>query len=199
MMQNKKGADLMAKKLMKQMIILIILLAVILVLFKIVRVQDIVLRKIYPITYQEYVEKYSIQNDVDKYMIYAIIKAESNFKPEVKSQSKAIGLMQLLEETAVEMSNSIENQTVTEEELYQPEINIKLGTSYYAYLLKHYKGNNILALTAYNAGMGNVDTWIKTGVIQSDGSDIENIPYKETNNYVRKILRDYQIYLKLYE
>lgn len=189
----------MAKKLMKQMIILIILLAVILVLFKIVRVQDIVLRKIYPITYQEYVEKYSIQNDVDKYMIYAIIKAESNFKPEVKSQSKAIGLMQLLEETAVEMSNSIENQTVTEEELYQPEINIKLGTSYYAYLLKHYKGNNILALTAYNAGMGNVDTWIKTGVIQSDGSDIENIPYKETNNYVRKILRDYQIYLKLYE
>lgn len=189
----------MAKKLIKQMIILIILLAVILVLFKIVRVQDIVLRKIYPITYQEYVEKYSIQNDVDKYMIYAIIKAESNFKPEVKSQSKAIGLMQLLEETAVEMANSIENQTVTEEELYQPEINIKLGTSYYAYLLKHYKGNNILALTAYNAGMGNVDTWIKTGVIQSDGSDIENIPYKETNNYVRKILRDYQIYLKLYE
>lgn len=189
----------MAKKLIKQMIILIILLAVILVLFKIVRVQDIVLRKIYPITYQEYVEKYSIQNDVDKYMIYAIIKAESNFKPEVKSQSKAIGLMQLLEETAVEMSNSIENQTVTEEELYQPEINIKLGTSYYAYLLKHYKGNNILALTAYNAGMGNVDTWIKTGVIQSDGSDIENIPYKETNNYVRKILRDYQLYLKLYE
>ena len=54
-------------------------------------------------------------------------------------------------------------------------------------------------ITAYNAGMGNVDTWIKTGVIQSDGSDIENIPYKETNNYVRKILRDYQIYLKLYE
>lgn len=199
MMQNKKGADLMAKKLIKQMIILIILLAVILVLVKIVRVQDIVLKKIYPITYQEYVEKYSTQNDVDKYMIYAIIKAESNFKPEVKSQSKAIGLMQLLEETAVEMSNSIENQTVTEEELYQPETNIKLGTSYYAYLLKHYKGNNILALTAYNAGMGNVDTWIKTGVIQSDGSDIENIPYKETNNYVRKILRDYQLYLKLYE
>lgn len=189
----------MAKKLIKQMIILIILLAVTLGLFKIVRVQDIVLRKIYPITYHEYVEKYSAQNDVDKYMIYAIIKAESNFNPDVKSKSKAIGLMQLLEETAVEMSNSIENQTVTEEELYQPEINIKLGTSYYAYLLKHYKGNNILALTAYNAGMGNVDTWIKTGVIQSDGSDIENIPYKETNNYVRKILRDYQIYFKLYE
>lgn len=189
----------MTKKLIKRMMIFIILLAVIFVLFKLVRVQDIVLKNIYPITYQEYVEKYAEQNEIDKYMVYAIIKVESNFKPEVKSQSKAIGLMQLLEETAIEMSNSIENQTVTEEELYEPETNIKLGTSYYAYLLKHYKGNNILALTAYNAGMGNVDTWIKTGVIQSDGSDIENIPYKETNNYVRKILRDYQIYLRLYK
>lgn len=189
----------MAKKVIKRMMIFVIVLVIIFVLVKMIRVQDIVLRKIYPIHYQEYVEKYSVQNDIDKYMIYAIIKAESNFKPDVKSQSNAMGLMQLLEGTAVEMSNSIENYTVTTEELYQPETNIKLGTSYYAYLLKHYKGNNILALTAYNAGMGNVDTWIKTGVIQSDGSDVENIPYKETNNYVRKILRDYQIYLKLYE
>ena len=47
--------------------------------------------------------------------------------------------------------------------------------------------------------MGNVDNWIKKGVIKSDGSDIENIPYKETNNYVRKILRDYKFYVKLYE
>lgn len=199
MMQNKKGADGMTKRSIKRMIIFIILLAIIFVLFKIMRVQDIILRNIYPIEYKEYVEKYSVQNDVDKYMIYAIIKVESNFKPEVKSKSQAIGLMQLLENTAIEISNSIESKNVTEEELCQPETNIKLGTFYYAYLLKHYKGNNILALTAYNAGMGNVDSWIKTGIIKSDGSDIENIPYKETNNYVRKILRDYQIYLKLYE
>lgn len=189
----------MTKKIIKRMIILIILLVIILGLLKIVRVQDIILKNIYPITYQDYVEKYSKQNDVDKYMIYAIIKAESNFKPEVKSKSNAIGLMQLLEDTAVERSNSIDNQVVSEKELYEPETNIKIGTSYYAYLLKHYKENNILALAAYNAGMGNVDTWIKTNVIQKDGSDIENIPYKETNNYVRKILRDYQIYIRLYE
>lgn len=189
----------MTKKIIKRMIIFIILLVIIFGLFKIVRVQDIILKNIYPITYQDYVEKYSKQKDVDKYMIYAIIKAESNFKPEVKSKSNAIGLMQLLEDTAVEMSNSIDNQIVSEKELYEPETNIKIGTSYYAYLLKHYKGNNILALAAYNAGMGNVDTWIKTDVIKVDGSDIENIPYKETNNYVRKILRDYQIYIRLYE
>ena len=52
----------------------------------------------------------------------------------------------------------------------------------------------LLALTAYNAGIGNVNTWIKNGIIKSDGSDIENIPYKETNMYVRKVMRDWKIY-----
>lgn len=188
----------MTKKFIKAMIIIIIALAIIFVLFKIVRVQNIALKKIYPTKYNEYVEKYSKENNVDKYMIYAIIKAESNFKSDVKSNSNAIGLMQLLENTAVEMSNSIKQDKITEKSLYDPEMNIKLGISYYSYLLKHYRGNNILALTAYNAGMGNVDNWIKKGVIKSDGSDIENIPYKETNNYVRKILRDYKLYVKLY-
>lgn len=185
----------MTKKFGKRMIILAIIILIIFILLKVVKVQDFILKQIYPIHYQDYVEEYSKQNEVDKYMIYAIIKAESNFKPDVKSKSKAVGLMQLMEATATEMSSS----SITEEDLYEPEINIRLGTKYYAYLLRHYKGNNILALTAYNAGMGNVDTWTKTGVIQADGSDIENIPYKETNNYVRKILRDYRIYLKLYE
>lgn len=189
----------MTKKFIKAMIIIIIALAIIFVLFKIVRVQNIALKKIYPTKYNEYVEKYSKENNVDKYMIYAIIKAESNFKSDVKSNSNAIGLMQLLENTAVEMSNLIKQDEITEKSLYDPEMNIKLGISYYSYLLKHYRGNNILALTAYNAGMGNVDNWIKKGVIKSDGSDIENIPYKETNNYVRKILRDYKFYVKLYD
>ena len=57
---------------------------------------------------------------------------------------------------------------------------------------------NVLALTAYNAGIGNVDNWIKGEIIKQDGSDPENIPYKETNNYVRKILKSYQMYIKLY-
>lgn len=189
----------MTKKLIKGMLILILLLAIILILFRIMRVQDIILKQIYPTTYAEYVEKYAKQNNMDKYMIYAIIKAESNFKPDVKSKSNAIGLMQLLEATAIERSNVIDEQNITEEDLYEPETNIKLGTSYYAYLLKRYKDNHVLALTAYNAGMGNVDSWIKDGVIRQDGSDIENIPYRETNNYVRKILRDYKMYVKLYE
>ena len=68
----------------------------------------------------------------------------------------------------------------------------------YEIKVEKYK-NKELAVAAYNAGIGTVDTWIEKGIIKQDGSDIENIPFKETNNYVRKILKNYEIYNKLYK
>jgi len=82
--------------------------------------------------------------------------------------------------------------------LFDAKTNIKIGTKYLSELLQKYDGNYYLAVAAYNAGIGTVDKWIQEGTIKKDGSDIENIPYKETNNYVRKIIRDYGIYQKLY-
>lgn len=161
--------------------------------------QNIILKKIYRLEYSEYVYQYAEENGLDPLLVFAIIKAESNFKRNIESSSGAIGLMQLMETTAVEMANEIGQEIVVKEALYNPEINIKIGTNYFAYLLQHYEGNQGLALTAYNAGMGNVDRWIEENVIKKDGSDLEHIPYKETNNYVRKIMRDYKIYQKLYE
>ena len=189
----------MTKKTIKILTVLLIILLLIFVLFRIIKVQDIILKYIYPTKYSEYVEEYSKQNELDKYLVYAMIKAESNFNPEVTSASNARGLMQLMEETATERSNIIENQLVGTYDLYDPETNIKLGTSYLAYLLKLYDGNVVLAVTAYNAGLGNVEQWIKDGIIKEDGSDIENIPYVETSNYVRKILKNYQMYLEIYD
>ena len=185
---------------MKNKILIIgIILIIIILIICIFRPQDLVLKKIYKQEYQEYVYKYSEENDIDPMLTFAIIKAESNFNRNIKSSSGAIGLMQLMEETATEMANEIGEEVVVKESLYNPEINIKIGTNYYAYLVEKYDGNTLLALTAYNAGMGNVDRWIKEGIIKEDGSNIENIPYKETNNYVRKIVRDYKIYKSLYE
>lgn len=189
----------MTKKTIIFLLIIIMLLAAWLVLFKIIRIQDVILKNIYPTKYSEYVEKYSEENGLDKYLVYAIIKAESNFNPEATSSSGARGLMQLMEETAIERSNVIDEETVEAQDLYDPETNIRLGTSYFSYLLGIFDDNILLSLTAYNAGLGNVKQWISDEVIMSDGSDIENIPYKETSNYVRKILRDYQMYLKIYE
>ena len=159
------------------------------------KIQKIMYKK----EYSEYVEKYSQEYDVDANLVYAVIKAESNFKPNAISGKNAIGLMQLMESTATEISKKIDLQCKSEElkeKLLEPGTNINVGTKYLSMLLQKYE-NIELAVTAYNAGIGTVDNWIEKGIIKSDGSDIENIPYKETNNYVRKILRDYKIYRNL--
>lgn len=185
------------KRLLKFIITLLILASIIFILFKVIKIDDIIMKKLYPLKYSEYVEKYAEEYNMDKYMVYAIIKAESNFDENAKSSSNAIGLMQIMETTAIETANKMDLE-VTEEELFKPEINIKIGLKYFTCLLNHYNNNYPLAIIAYNAGMGNVDAWIKDRTIKEDGTDIENVPYKETNNYVRKILRDYEIYKELY-
>ena len=185
------------KRLLNFLITLLILASIIFILFKVIKIDDIIMKKLYPLKYSEYVQKYAEEYNMDKYMVYAIIKAESNFDENAKSSSNAIGLMQIMETTAIETARKM-NLEVTEEELFKPEINIKIGLKYFTNLLNHYNNNYPLAIIAYNAGMGNVDSWIKNGTIKEDGTDIENVPYKETNNYVRKILRDYEIYKGLY-
>jgi soluble lytic murein transglycosylase len=154
--------------------------------------------KIYPIEYKDLVQKYSEEYDVDKYLVLAIIKAESNFKDDAVSGKGAKGLMQLMDSTAEDIASSLNMNLNVDDDILNPEININLGTKYVSMMMKKYNCIE-LALAAYNAGSGNVDSWIKDGTLKDDGSDIENIPYKETNNYVRKILRDYEIYKKLYE
>ena len=179
---------------LKVVLNILITLIVVFMLVKIFNIDTFILKKIYPLKYSEYVEEYSKEYNVDRLLIYSIIKAESNFDENATSRSNANGLMQIMNETAKELDESI-----NENDLYNPETNIKLGTKHYKFLYDYYDQNMLLAITAYNAGIGNVDKWIEEGIIKSDGSDIENIPYKETNNYVRKIIRDYGIYERLYE
>lgn len=172
----------------------ILVIAVIILILTIV-LRNIIIKISYPQKYDKYVEKYAKEYQIEKELIYAMIKAESNFKADAISNKDALGLMQLLESTANEVAKEIE-QDITKEEILNPETNIHLGAKYLSNLLNKY-GNIELAVAAYNAGKGNVDGWIENGTIKEDGSDIENIPFKETNNYVRKILRDYQIYKQL--
>lgn len=176
--------------------ILLIILVVFVFLFR-----NNLLKIIYPKSYQEVVRIYQEKYGVEENLIFAVIKAESNFNAKAISNRKAIGLMQLMKETAkdVARTNGLELNTENiEEELCDVYKNVEIGTCYLATLLQRYESKEV-ALAAYNAGIGTVDGWIEKGVIQKDGSDIEKIPYKETNNYVRKILRDYKIYQNLYK
>lgn len=181
------------KKLVKTVIILGVVILILLYAFK-----PKILQKIYPMKYTEYVEKAAEVTEVDKLLIYSIIKAESGFKENVKSSSGAIGLMQIMLPTAQEIAQKMENQDLTEAQLYEPEINIMIGTMYFATLLETYDNNINLAIIAYNAGMGNVNSWLENGIINEYGTDIENIPFEETKMYVKKILQNYEIYKEIY-
>ena len=177
------------KKTKKKIYILLIVILIIALLIAF-RVPEKVLKIIYPLKY----------DNVDKYLIYAIIKAESNFDNHAVSSKEAKGLMQLMKSTAKDISKKLElniQDDEIENRLLDPEFNINLGTKYISILLEKYNSVE-LALIAYNAGSGNVDTWLENGTLKSDGSNVEEVPYKETNSYVRKILRDYDIYKNLY-
>ena len=180
----------------KKITLCIFLTIIILVIINFGNIKNYFLRKIYKIDYKEYVEKYSEEYEVDKYLVYSIIKAESNFKEDSISNKGAKGLMQLMPSTAEEIAKKIEIQ-VDENNILNPQININLGTKYISNLIIKYK-NIGLALAAYNAGSGNVDNWVEKGILDSNGTNLEEIPYVETNNYVRKILRDYNIYKAIY-
>lgn len=187
-------------KILKSKILIAISILLIFIIF-IIAYKEKILKIIYPKTYSEIVTTYAEKYGVDSNLIFAVIKAESNFEENAVSSKSAIGLMQIVENTALDVArkNNIEiKQENIKEELLNVDNNINIGTKYLETLLKKY--NNLeVALAAYNAGIGTVDNWINKGIINKDGSDIEKIPYKETNNYVRKILRDYKIYKEIYK
>lgn len=194
MLKNKGGENLKNKKL------LIFLAIVVVIVVFLIFARNPILKIIYPRTYEEAVLIYSEEYGVDDNLILALIKAESNFNANAISNRNAIGLMQLMEETAKDVANQngieLDDENI-EQNLCDVYKNVQIGTCYLATLLKRYE-NKEIALAAYNAGIGTVDNWIDKGIIKADGSDIENIPYKETNYYVRKILRDYEFYNNLY-
>ena len=176
-------------------IIIILIVFVFLGLFK-----DKILKIIYPRTDKGIVAVYAKEYDGEEKFVFAVIKAESNFDENAVSHREAIGLMQIMEETAKDVAQkyNIEiDYNNAKQEISNVQNNINIGTKYLSVLLEKYQ-NKEVALAAYNAGIGNVDNWIEKGIIKADGSDIENVPYKETNNYVRKILRNYRVYKELY-
>mgnify|MGYP003197115966 CR=1 FL=1 len=180
------------KNTYKVILVVIVFIILLGVLAKVFNLEDKILKKIYPKTYEEYVEKYAKEYNVDPLLVFSIIKAESNFKKDAKSTSKAKGLMQIMDSTAKEIAKK-NNIELTDENILDPEINIEIGTIYLSQLIEKYNSVE-LAIAAYNAGHGNVDKWISQDTLKEDGTDAENIPFKETNMYVRKVMRDWKIY-----
>lgn len=126
----------MPKQLRKIFVGLVLLIVIAVILIKVVNIQDIIMKKMYPKEYSEYVYTYAEENDLDPLLIFAVIKAESNFDSEVISHSNAMGLMQILERTAREVViNEIEEE-FSKDMLFNPEENIKIGTKYFSRIIR---------------------------------------------------------------
>jgi soluble lytic murein transglycosylase len=152
----------------------------------------------YPIKYEEYVIKYSQQYGLDKYLVYAVIKAESNFREDVVSHKSANGLMQITDSTGSWIASQIGVKDFKAEMLYDPETNIMFGCWYLDNLRTEFNDVN-LVLAAYNAGRGNVKKWLESDEHSKDGKNLYYIPYKETDKYLKKVTTNYNVYKMLYE
>ncbi|HBP63721.1 MAG TPA: transglycosylase [Desulfosporosinus sp.] len=153
---------------------------------------------IYPYPNQAIIEKYATQYGVDPLFVVSVIREESKFLPQSESHKGAKGLMQLMPSTAQAISESLGDKTYTEQDLLNPEKNIQYGTWYLASLQKVFSNNTTLVTAAYNGGRGHVQEWIKNGQIDPNNIRLQDIPFKETRDYVGRVLKSYQKYNKLY-
>ncbi|WP_243138180.1 lytic transglycosylase domain-containing protein [Heliorestis acidaminivorans] len=154
---------------------------------------------IYPLPHKETIFKYARQNDIDPYLVAAIIRRESKFWIWAESPQGAKGLMQLMPQTAEWIAQEMDMNDYSHDKLYEPHRNIKMGCWYLANLNKEFQGNIILVIASYNGGRGNVRQWIDEKGWTGQEHSIDMIPYPETRAYVKGVLQDYQIYRNLYE
>lgn len=153
---------------------------------------------IYPYPYQDLVEKYALEYHMDSHLTAAVIKKESKFEPGALSHRGARGLMQIMPETGKWIALQLDDDYYGDDRLYEPELNIRYGTWYLALLEREFRGNEVLALAAYNAGHGNVEEWMEEYGWGADFRDIDAIPFQETRDYVRQVLKDRNKYRELY-
>lgn len=178
------------KKLFK---ILIVLILVIIIL----NIKNFI-KPFYPIKYYDYVMTYSKKYDIDPYIVWSVIKAESNFDERAQSHKNAMGLMQITIPTANWIAEKMRLVDFSEKKLFNPETNISMGCWYLNNLSSEFKGDMDLVLAAYNGGRGNVNKWLSSHKYSKNGKTLYYIPFKETDEYVKKVNVNYKIYLKLY-
>jgi soluble lytic murein transglycosylase len=158
-------------------------------------------RRAYELAYQkpygEYVLQAAAEFDMDPYLIWALMREESRYQKDAISKVGALGLMQIMPSTGKQIASKLK-AVFNEDNLLQPEVNIRFGTYYLGSLLKSFSGDKDKAMAAYNGGSGNVKRWAKSKL----GTKKEDFPtaisFLETREYVTKVMNSYYIYKHLY-
>jgi soluble lytic murein transglycosylase len=177
---------------------LVIIGVVLIILFFAFAVTPYPWRWLYPLDYQQVVVQEAQRVRLDPSLVAAMINVESGWRADAVSRKGARGLMQLMPATAEWIAEKTGLGTVTAQDLFAPEINIRLGVSYLADLLIQFNNNETLALAAYNGGRGNVKNWLENGIWDGSEEQIEAIPFGETRRYVLKVQAQRKIYGRIY-
>ncbi len=145
----------------------------------------------YPLKYEEQIEVYADEYNLDPALVASIINVESRFQPKKVSGKGAIGLMQLMPSTAEEIADKLDK---THYDLFDPSTNIEFGCFYLQYLTTKVGTELSVLLASYNAGFNNVNQWLTDNQYSTNGVTLVTTPYKETNEYLRKVNNNYTVY-----
>ena len=144
------------------------------------------------------IEQEAARYNLSPYLVAAVVRVESKFRPFAESKKGARGLMQIMPETGQWAAEQMGLADFHAQKLFDPHVNIRIGTWYLAKLIEQFEGDVIVALAAYNGGQSNVQRWLAEGQWQHGINSVDDIPFPETQLFVKRVLTDERRYQDLY-
>ncbi|CAM4067023.1 lytic transglycosylase domain-containing protein [Paenibacillus alkaliterrae] len=184
------------KVILKKRVLLLLLLGLITILFL---KSDWLATWMYPVYYKEDIRASASNYGVEPHLVAAVIRSETNYRTGLDSKKGALGLMQIMPDTADWVVQRAGFKEVTEDMLrHRADVSIEIGSWYLNSLIHQFDKNSIAAVAAYNAGPGNVRKWLDTGVWDGKLENVQKIPFGETRHYVQRVIYYYNKYKALY-
>ncbi|RXZ81170.1 lytic transglycosylase domain-containing protein [Paenibacillaceae bacterium] len=187
----------MRRRLRKKRIFLLLLVIVLIVLFV---NSSWIAKWMYPIHYRDDIRVSATNYGVDPYLVAAVIRSETNYKTGKESSKGALGIMQIMPDTAGWIAEQAKFTNISLDDVHhRADIGIEMGTWYLRSLIRQFDNNEIAAIAAYNAGPGNVRNWLRKGVWDGEAATTSQIPFGETRHYLQRVLYYHNKYKTLYE
>ena len=155
-------------------------------------------RLLYPLYYADLLQKHTTNYEIDPLFVAAMIREESSYNADIVSYAGAIGLMQIMPATGRELAGRLKIPRFNTKMLYNPDINIQMGSWYMKSLMNQFDNNHALVAGAYNGGPGRMRRWIKAKQIPDLDEFIEDIGIDQTRRHIKKVIDSYIIYQQLY-
>jgi soluble lytic murein transglycosylase-like protein len=153
---------------------------------------------LYPVHYNDVIGKHSRQYEIDPLFVASMIREESRYNAGIVSWAGARGLMQIMPSTGSDLARRLNIRRFSSDMLFDPDVNIQMGTWYMKDLMNRFQNNHALVAGAYNGGPGRMQRWVSSMDTSDLDEFIEDIPITETRRHIKKVLDSYYIYQELY-